>query len=375
MPKQLVPYPPPPIELVPLLLFLPAARVCAKYVPYPWVAFLSALLLYVLYWSIGIERKPFNSRYWSQGVVILTLILITAAIYVGYPIADGLKTEMKGSDQDDCVILGAKDLLNLQHPFDNVSYFGNPCSPGIGLLWIYVPFVYIGLYEYFSVCVFLLLQLSFFRANEESSMLYFLPLFGLNPLILELFAVGSDFLAIGLLMLLGLWWIKRAMDQDRKWSFVLSVVLISLVATARLSLLILLPLVGIYLWFQYPKKWCGRFGITAAAILFLLFSPLFFVQTELVFLHLVSKGQHILSPVGMGLVVSLTGFHLVQVIRQAQRYSLFEFVLLPLYPLYVISAVADLVRVEGNVALWEGANYVVPIFPLVVYVYIRRRFG
>jgi len=51
---------------------------------------------------------------------------------------------MLGQDQGDCTVIVIKQLVVLDFPYDETSYFGNPCSPLFGALVFFIPFVILG---------------------------------------------------------------------------------------------------------------------------------------------------------------------------------------------------------------------------------------
>jgi hypothetical protein len=104
---------------------------------------------------------------------VLSILALTVIVLYGYPIADSLKLHGKGSDQDDCVILGVENLLKAQNPYSSRTYHNNPCSTGMGVLIAYIPFVYIGFYELGSV-IFMIITLWYLYINRGAKISIFL---------------------------------------------------------------------------------------------------------------------------------------------------------------------------------------------------------
>jgi hypothetical protein len=88
----------------------------------------------------------FSKLLGSYWLIFFIFLLVSLLIWLLYPIADGLKSQMRGLDQDDCVIIGVKQLVSLLHPYDKTSYLGNPCSTGLGIILLYSPFVLFNIY-------------------------------------------------------------------------------------------------------------------------------------------------------------------------------------------------------------------------------------
>ena len=123
------------------LLVSTALRPSYKYLGsiWIWIAYvLVALgLIYAVLAVTKLRLFLLNKPTFTMGVVSL----YAALNIVFYPLADGLKTLRQGQDQDDCTILVIEQLLTLDFPYDQTSYFGNPCSPLFGALIPYIPFV------------------------------------------------------------------------------------------------------------------------------------------------------------------------------------------------------------------------------------------
>jgi hypothetical protein len=131
-------------------------------------------------------------------VVVLVLTAVIAVSLLLYPIADALKEQMRGSDRDDAIIVGVYALFSGENPYGKTTYFGNPLSPGPGLLLLYAPFVSLKLYALgagsaLGACAYLLKRLygswvvaSLFVVLVASSLLFWQEL-----------AVGSDLIFVG----------------------------------------------------------------------------------------------------------------------------------------------------------------------------------
>lgn len=234
-----------------LLLFLslqiPSIRVLFKYVPnnYHFIIafyFLLSISFYYLIVNTSITQKPFFTY---PFLAILLMLLIIGINYYLYPVADSLKYLMKGSDQDDAIIVVVKALFSGNSPYAVKTYFQNPPSPGPGLVLIMAPFVMLN--AYFLATPFFLLLLSFiiYRLYKNYIAVNLLFLLVISaPAFWELMINGSDLLIIGILMLMPvLLWTKNI--SSRTQAFILT--LIAIVLTSRVVFLYLAPIYGLIL--------------------------------------------------------------------------------------------------------------------------------
>jgi len=182
-----------------LSLQLPSLRAMYKYLPAPLhklipLCFLLAFFVYAVLFrtqKLFEITKVFLNK---KSFFILLFILITLVNILVYPLADSLKYQARGSDQDDALIVGAKNLISGKNPYEAHTYFpGNPLSPGPGWLIMNLPFTTSGLYclltpFYISVLglpMFIFFGLlgndgSRFRFIRSRGALYGLPLFCLR---------------------------------------------------------------------------------------------------------------------------------------------------------------------------------------------------
>lgn len=350
------------------LLFFSSLRVIYKYFPAPEVLALLLLVIYLLVIYFAYVGKPIFRSFVSNPIFIVIVLAITfSAIYFAYPIADGLKAQMRGSDQDDCVILGAQRLIQGLFPYSVRSYYGNPCSPGPGMLILYLPFVYFHAYVGGAFAL-LLTALASLRRQSYSWLEpgYFLFFLSMSLLWWELQVVGSDLIALGLGLVLVMTILPNIIANKQKIYIVLVGILVGLLASTRINLFFIFPFLSIFIFWYWNK---GAFLFFFVALFFALIPTLWFYSlnpAEFTPFHLVGKAGILLPPatfIFAALVCAGLGILGIVLGRKSLSYgaaSLF----LGLAPMLCILALADIWNRQWQWSQWEGANYLMPILPL-----------
>ncbi len=249
-----------------ILLQLPAFRSFNKYVPanvYPFIFFYltTLFLFYASVLHLGLLHR-ICIRLLNNGWATFALFVLATLInYFVYPIADGMKAQMMGSDQ------AGLRLVTGQNPYEALTYFGNPASPGPGWVILVLPFIMSGSYflltPVFITCVAIFIRLisgNFYKAN------LFIVLLMSSIMFWELMVIGSDVIAIGCLFLGCVAVVYHKCKE--KGLFVLgSAALVSLAATSRIVFVYIIPLIGVFLWRR--DYWVSmKFIIYSGLILF-----------------------------------------------------------------------------------------------------------
>ena len=82
--------------------------------------------------------------------IILTTLMVTFLLVIFtviYPDANA-GIYGGGSDADDALKIGAKAVLNLENPYHYQTYLGLPITPGLGALFLSIPFYLMGNVSY-----------------------------------------------------------------------------------------------------------------------------------------------------------------------------------------------------------------------------------
>jgi hypothetical protein len=352
-------------------LQLPAWQPLYKYLP----AGLHPLIpLYFLGWwgcyrlvlySPGFHAKtlPIWEGRWT---LIILLVGLASINYFVYPIADALKLQMRGSDQDDALILAGSRLVRLLSPYAEKTYLGNPISTGPGLVLLTLPFILCG--TYFLLTPASLGALAWMVRRRAASpyranLLIFLCLSSLG--FWQAMVVGSDLFLIGTLFVLtlALLYFKAGRSQGY---FSLGIILFSLSATSRLIFIYLVPLVSVFLGKRNQAQ--GIIFFAAATLMTVALHVLFYLWDPAHYtpLHILSKGTHMLPGVWMllaGLLCMLAG--LISIYQVSDEFTSWLWYMgICLFTPMICIAMGELAFFRGfNFTNWEVAQNLMVTLP------------
>jgi hypothetical protein len=306
-----------------------------------------------------------NNLFWL-GILFLYLLL---TIYF-YPLADGLKVNMGGWDQDDCLILGVNNLFTGDNPYKDSSYFGNPCSPGFGALAIYAPFIAVGLTAITPIIWMIFVQMklrSVIKANLGIGV--FIVIYAASPMTLELMVNGSDILVMGFGILLIALSLETAESSKTSKSLILPAVLVGLIGSMRVNMLLILLIAGIYVIVKFGKR--SWIFIFITSVLALIPSVIIYLTdpTNFTPLHLVGKSQ-VLVPSGLYVVMillTLAGVVAGTELVRRKLIHLADFLLISFSPHIVFLAFTPLIFGGWDFYNWEAGHYLFVITPLCSY--------
>ena len=353
-----------------ILFEVSCLRTIIKYVSNPLLsAFMIIsyfLLLMLIIYLFQLRKSIIDRISKNKYLYILSILCLTTIVLYGYPIADNLKLHGKGSDQDDCVILGVENLLKAQNPYSSRTYRNNPCSTGMGVLIAYIPFVYIGFYELGSV-IFMIITLWYLYINRGPKLAFFYKITLLtNTLFIELMVVGSDLFLIGFFLLIAALYMDANIDNMSIGKTLLLSILVGLVASSRINMLIILPIFAIFGYFR--NKLSGILMFLSSSVIAILPSFLIYISNPSLFtpLHLIQKAEMLLPLSVRFVVIAIMAFSLViSLFLYSKKAILFTSALLwILTPMFVGLLIGGLAHVEYKVSLSEHFNYLIPLLPL-----------
>jgi hypothetical protein len=231
------------------VLFFPSTAVVQRFLGLPGVAVYLAAALGLLWlgqrrffpWLIA--RTPPR---WAFGLLLVSFLILAVFVVALYPIANsGIMGG--GSDGDDALDVAASTLLHGQYPYYPRTYLGNPISPLPGSVLLAAPFVLLGGSAYQNLFWLLLfcattgVQL---RSASQALLLLWVMLL-LAPALLHTLAIGSDYVANGIFVLLMAWWLTRWVQQPGRGRVVtlLLAALLGVGLASRAQFILLLPLV------------------------------------------------------------------------------------------------------------------------------------
>ena len=232
----------------------------------------------------GRVAQIFENLLLGAAVLLAVFVVVTFV----YPLADGLWSVGRGSDHDDCVILGVQQLVQGAFPYSVRTYIGNACSTGPGVFVFAAPFVVVGAYEYLNVAALVLCSLVLrTRYGTAFSQTWLLILVG-SLVFMELTSVGSDLIFLSLLTLTVCVGLDASRVQARIAPVVVAAIVCGLIGAARMNFIVIPFVIGA-LVFSADRRMFMVFtgvGLGVALVLWLgffawdpaLFSPYQVVQ-------------------------------------------------------------------------------------------------
>jgi len=355
-----------------LLILAPGLRLSYKYLNVyagPFFLITSSLIAIFYFQIVFTNRLQFAQKILeSPYFLVLWALIILVFVSHFYPIADALKLELRGSDQDDCILMGSAKILQLSHPYIERTYYGNPCSPGPGLLILYIPFVWAKIYSLGSVFSMLLMGWAIYK---NTSSVYFantaLMLLSSSMLTLDLLATGSDLILLGCgIATLSLCLISVINNKSRV-SLVILAIFCGLLASSRVNFMILSPLLSVFIYLHWKRG--AVFFMFTALITSIAPSLIIFLSDPEQFtpLHLVMKSQRILPTFYTALAIIISALATIFALLKVKNSvsTLPSGVFLALLPALLAVSLGDLFFIrDGNFSNWEGANYLMPLIPL-----------
>lgn len=313
-----------------------------------------------------IER--FLGSYVFTGIIIGLFVILNHFIY---PIADGLKVHGGGSTADDALLEPMRALLAGRQMYDIYVYSGVKASPGPGWILINAPFTATGLYVCLVPFYVALTTVLFTKLYGSLRAANLILVFLCSSLIFwELLVTGHDSIAmscsIAMIFMATERWCR---DRFGLPAFLIAV-LTGIFGTARIIFPFIAPLLAMLIWKRNKST----------AVLFVIISTLvtgglhvyFYLQSE--YYHPLILFDRAESNMGFEIALpgavctALVGIVAFWKVGTTRMNILFWFIVCLLTPLLFISF-GELRAFKGNLALWEGSNFLMPAaVSAVVYV-------
>ncbi|WP_439815247.1 hypothetical protein [Zavarzinia sp. CC-PAN008] len=354
-----------------LVLYLPTARFVAKHAwigPGGVLAAGFVLACGGIAWMLLRRRPPatFSRMVASPWPTLALLCLAGTVALVLYPVADALKLQGRGSDQDDCVIAGVERLLRGLPPYGERTYLDNPCSPLPGMFALYAPFVMLNLYALGAVTALAAVAATLrARTGDWQVPGVFLLLLLSSAANWELMIAGTDLILLGCgFALLAL--LLPDVARAHRWMPLLELaVFCGLCASSRLNFLPLGAMFGLFVGFTWPRG--GLAFLAVATLVALVPGVLIHAWDPAGFtpFHLIVKSERILGATrpyaaGLALAVALGACILLRRGRLEMRTAAFLCLVTPLLTLTLM----ELARRRGDLRAWDGVSYLLPVIPL-----------
>ena len=343
----------------------PALRALTRYAPYPELALLTLVLCVaaglVLLFNPPQKLRELMFTAWPSA---LLLVVLSVAIAYVYPLADGLKATLGGSDANDAIQLGGAALWQLSNPYALTTYFGNPISPGPGWLALLGPFALLGVQPLGVVAALGFALFALRRAKMSWAMLNLITLAWASSLaVWELSTVANDLPMFGL-VLLG---VVAMLAQPRipLPTLLFLAVVVGCLATTRISFFYLPFLVGFSLFAVWPRRalWVAIVG----GLTMLAWHSGFYWLNPQGYppFHLLGRGENLLGGPALIGVLGVLGVTGIAMLYHWRWWNPYVHVALGLgVPLGVLSF-AELANV-GNFRNWEGATWLIPALPIAL---------
>ena len=356
-----------------MTLQLPSLRALFKYVParFNFLIFVYLLLCGIAYifFLQYISNKKQRYTFLANRFLFIGLFLFVVSVnFFIYPVADGLKAQGRGSDQDDALIVTTGKLLAGKAPYEGRTYYkSNPISPGPGWIILNIPFSHKNLY--FLLTPFYLLVLALLIKKITGS--YFFA----NLLVVlcmssvgfwETMVVGSDLFAAGAVFVFCLYLFQRYLPGPGIPA-VLGIFLLGFAATSRIIFLYCCGIIAVFCWKSKGTR--ALFYPFISIIIAVLLHSAFYSWSRGVYtpLHLLGKGSMLLPSAFKYIALICVGASLFLSLRNVKNELgswLFYFWLCLIIPMFFVSMGDLIVLRKYNFGLWEGANYLLVALPV-----------
>lgn len=343
-----------------------------RYAPWPALVFPAIIGVAVFVYGAALHRPlapwMIRRRIGSRLSVIVGVVCVVAAVnLVVYPRVDALKSQGRGSDEDDALIETAQRLVTGQRPVYVATYLGNTPSVGLGWVAFVAPLAVTGWYALLTplACgVLVWVVRSAGGADSGTALALLLPL--TSPAFWELSVTGSDLFAIGVLFV-ALTAVAARWRSSSLRSSILLVVLVVAASSTRAAFAYVTAWVSVFMW-RRTRSGALLAGAATAAVVAVEGWGWWPDPTGATPLYLVSKLIRLLGAGGVALsvVVALgsAAWTLAQRDDEIATWWRGMWVLL-VVPLEAIS-LGLLMAIGWHVANWQAASYVeVAVPPLV----------
>ena len=346
------------VSLRPIFKFVPDQFHCL--IP---LVILSSVAVAFLAYNKKLEL-PFLEK---PGFLIVLFMCMCGINYFLYPVADGLKLQQRGSDEDDALIDATFDLLSGRNPYEQQTYFGNPKSPGPGWIILVLPFVVAKVYFLLtplSALVNALFVKKITGSYRNANLFIFLLMTSLG--FWETMIVGSDLWAIGFSLAITLMLLFEY--SSSRLSRIVIGTLSAFVCSSRIVFAYLIPVMSIFLY-KRDKKAGTEFLLTGATTLLALHGIFFYWDPELYSpLHLLTKGNNLMAWHHKWGCVIVTAAGLLYVICSAvnQIESWLKCLFITLFIPLAFTSWSDLVSRNYSFSECLGSNYLIVTIPVLL---------
>jgi hypothetical protein len=186
----------------------------------------------------------------ARWLALLTLVLLTAAFAVIYPLANSGRFG-PGTDSDEALNQATRALLHGRYPYLERTYLGNEITPMPGSLLLAMPFVLLGngVYQsFFWMAAAVYLLWVFWDRQTARTLLFVWLVLGTCPAILHQFVTGGDYVANALMILVPAVLLVREDATPALAPQIALAICLGVALSSRANFILLTPLVLSRLW-------------------------------------------------------------------------------------------------------------------------------
>lgn len=339
-----------------------------------------SLYVFIFYFFVAnavyfLRNKILNLKLLRYKWWILFLIISTILNLVIYPKVDARRNHGSGSTGDDAIILASKSLETTAKLYDVYIDKNTPISPGPGWVLLNSGFVLLDLYVLFSPFYLLVLFLVLRKYVFDDHQLNLFALFlGISFIFWELLFNGHDILPLSLsFLILSVCIYHNSNRRTSLWRFIALGCLLGIISTSRI-VFIFVPFLFSFLVMNFNKK-NGIVLLLVSMSINLFFNIFFYsINTQFQPLHLFSKGLGILGTEVFIFLFLIGNLGLIFFTRlKSDNFRLFYQRIFIVFGVFFLPvAYFDLIRVNFQFSVWEGANYILPLIPFYIFIMIKK---
>ena len=368
------------------LLIISALRAINRYLYFEStiITITTAIIIYLLYLTIITNSNLTENKRIIRFIIPTVTILILFIIFYLYPIADGLKVSMRGSDQDDCTIGIIKNLFNGINPYHFISYNGNTCAQGPGVIIIFFPFVMLNKYIFAHLFYLILIFLILYKYRNNFNFNKFFVIFFSSIILWEMLSVGSDLYVSSILLCIACILLNEGIKEKNLRLIIVSAMIIGIFSTTRINFIYIPFAISVLLFTNWKKEALIYFIISSVFCL----GPLIFLfvindqlvsiniknDYSFIFIHASNIGNEKIIRNLIGLIFSIIVFiYFFLKLRKSQNVNLLLLsIFYIIFPHLLSVSVNNLIYQNFDFTKWEGANFIVPVLYFAILLLSKR---
>ncbi len=347
----------------------PGVRAIVRYAPSPFLLLLLVFIGAFVFYSACLHGPlaPWLRRAGSHAGGLIAVWCAVATLNVAvYPRVDGLKTQGRGSDEDDALVTTAQRLVTGQRPLYVPTYLGN--TPSVGPAWaaLVSPLAITRTYALLTPLALAVLVWTVRRAGGGASgtvLALVLPIAAIG--FWELSVTGSDLFAVGVLFVvlttLAWGWRRPAAGTSAA-----ALVLACAAASSRAAFAWITLSVALFMW---QRRRIGVLIVAGATVATVGAEAWFWwPDPDRTPLYLMSKLAGLLGVAGVALAVAAAAVSTAWAMRglddsiESWWSGLWIMLVLPL----AFVSVGALRALGWQIASWQAAGYVEVAVPALV---------